>query len=103
MRSSELPGPNFSPGSHIPIPFIEYTMPQQVDSQYDTNHVVTAYDGFSDFPDRPDNLLAVANAAIGAAIAHTPIGFTGPGDVPRRTSGPPSTHEALPRRRIWSP
>lgn len=57
-------------------------MPQQVDSQYDTNHVVTAYDGFSDFPDRPDNLLAVANAAIGAAIAHTPIGFTGPGDVP---------------------
>ncbi|TXB91629.1 PE-PPE domain-containing protein, partial [Mycobacterium tuberculosis] len=72
----------FPPGSHIPIPFIEYTMPQQVDSQYDTNHVVTAYDGFSDFPDRPDNLLAVANAAIGAAIAHTPIGFTGPGDVP---------------------
>lgn len=72
----------FPPGSHIPIPFIEYTMPQQVDSQYDTNHVVTAYDGFSEFPDRPDNLLAVANAAIGAAIAHTPIGFTGPGDVP---------------------
>ncbi|OMC19432.1 PE-PPE domain-containing protein [Mycobacterium colombiense] len=70
----------FKPGDRIPI--IDYTMPAPVDSQYDTNKIVAAYDGFADFPDRPDNLLADVNALLASAIVHTPAAFTGPGDVP---------------------
>lgn len=78
----------FPPGSYIPI--IDYTMPKEVDdkTQYDTNKVFAAYDGLADFPDRPTNLVAVANATFGAAIGHTPSAFTTPEDVPaqnRRT------------------
>jgi diacyltrehalose acyltransferase len=70
----------FPPGSYIPL--IDYTMPKPVESQYDTNKVVAAYDGLADFPDRPDNLVSVANATAASAIVHTPAAFTGPGDVP---------------------
>jgi diacyltrehalose acyltransferase len=70
----------FPPGSYIPL--IDYTMPKQVDSQYNSNRVIATYDGLSDFPDRPDNLWADANAFAAAAIVHTPAAFTGPGDVP---------------------
>lgn len=70
----------FPPGSYIPV--IDYTMPQPVESQYDTNKIVASYDGLADFPDRPDNLLADANAFVASAIVHTPAAFTGPGDVP---------------------
>jgi diacyltrehalose acyltransferase len=70
----------FPPGSYIP--FIDYTMPQPVESQYDTNRVIATYDGLSDFPDRPDDLVADANAFAASAIVHTPAAFTGPGDVP---------------------
>lgn len=70
----------FGPGKYIP--FIDYTMPQKVDSQYDTNHIIATYDGLADFPDRPDNLLAVANATAASTIVHTSAAFTGPGDVP---------------------
>jgi diacyltrehalose acyltransferase len=70
----------FPPGSYIPL--IDYTMPQPVESQYDTNKIVAAYDGLADFPDRPDNAVAVANATAASAIEHTPAAFTGPGDVP---------------------
>lgn len=70
----------FPPGSYIPL--IDYTMPKPVDSQYDTNRIVAAYDGLADFPDRPDNLVSVANATAASAIVHTPAAFTGPGDVP---------------------
>jgi hypothetical protein len=70
----------FAPGDYIPL--IDYTMPQPVESQYDTNKVIAAYDGLADFPDRPGNVLAVANATAASAIVHTPAAFTGPGDVP---------------------
>lgn len=70
----------FKPGDYIPI--IDYTMPASVESQYDTNRIVAAYDGMADFPDRPTNLLAVANAVVAAGIAHTPAAFTNPGDLP---------------------
>jgi hypothetical protein len=70
----------FKPGSYIP--FIDYTMPEQVDSQYDSNRVIATYDGLADFPDRPDNLVAVANATMASTIVHTSAAFTGPGDVP---------------------
>ena len=70
----------FPPGTFIPV--IDYTMPKPVESQYDTTVVVTAYDGIADFPDRPENLVSVANAFMGAAIVHTPAAFTSPADVP---------------------
>jgi diacyltrehalose acyltransferase len=70
----------FKPGDYIPL--IDYTVPPRVDSQYDTNKVVATYDGLADFPDRPDNLLAGANALAASAIVHTPAAFTGPQDVP---------------------
>ena len=59
-------------------------MPKQVDdqTQYNTNKVFAAYDGLADFPDRPTDLVAVANATFGAAIGHTPSAFTTPDDVP---------------------
>jgi diacyltrehalose acyltransferase len=70
----------FPPGSYMPV--IDYTMPPVVDSQYDTNRIVTAYDGIADAPDRPDNVLAMTNAAVAAAFVHTPAAFTKPSDVP---------------------
>ena len=70
----------FPPGSYIP--FIDYTMPKPVESQYDSNRVVATYDGLSDFPDRPDNIISDVNAFAASAIVHTPAAFTGPGDVP---------------------
>lgn len=70
----------FKPGDYIPL--IDYTMPKKVDSQYDSNRIVATYDGLADFPDRPDNVLAVLNATMASTIVHTSAAFTGPGDVP---------------------
>ena len=64
------------------VPMIDYVIPPVVDSQYDTTRVIAAYDGISDFPDRPENLISVANSIMGAAIVHTPVAFTHPSDVP---------------------
>jgi hypothetical protein len=70
----------FGPGEYIPL--IDYTMPKKVDSQYDSNRIVAAYDGLADFPDRPENPFAVANAIAGSMITHTPAAFTSPDVVP---------------------
>ncbi|MBY0442941.1 MAG: PE-PPE domain-containing protein [Mycobacteriaceae bacterium] len=70
----------FPPGSYIPL--VDYTMPQQPESQYDSNRVFAAYDGLADFPDRPDNLIALINCAFGAAIGHTPAAFAHRSDAP---------------------
>lgn len=70
----------FPPGSTVPV--LDYTMPQRVDSQYDQKKIVAVYDGFADFPDRPDNLISVANSLAGSAIGHTPAAFTRPDMVP---------------------
>jgi len=64
------------------VPFLNYTMPAPVESQYDTTIVAGAYDGIADFPDRTDNLVSVANALVGGGTVHTPIAFTSPEDVP---------------------
>jgi hypothetical protein len=71
---------NFPPGTYIPV--VNYTVPKPVESQYDTNVVVAAYDGFGDFPDKPWNLISLANAVIGSTTVHTPAAFTSPDDVP---------------------
>lgn len=70
----------FGPGEYIPL--IDYTMPPETESQYSSNRVVAMYDGLADFPDRPQNVFAVANAVAGSAITHTPAAFTSPDIVP---------------------
>jgi diacyltrehalose acyltransferase len=70
----------FDPGTYFPI--VGVTQREHVESQYDTNVVVAEYDGVADFPDRPTNLLSVANAIFGAHYVHTPAAFTSPADVP---------------------
>lgn len=37
-------------------------MPAPVESQYHTDQFVSPYDSIADFPDRPDNLFALANS-----------------------------------------
>lgn len=73
---------NFSVGTVVPS--LDYRIPEPVESQYDTYHFVSAYDSIADWPDRQDNLIAVANAIVGLATGHTAVAFTNPEMVPER-------------------
>lgn len=53
-------------------PLVRYTYSSPVQSKYDTTSVVAMYDGFADFPDRVNNLTAVANAIAGEFLFHVP-------------------------------
>lgn len=64
------------------VPALDYTIPPPVESQYDTSVFISAYDSIADFPDRPDNLLALANTLVGLATGHTAVAFTNPSMVP---------------------
>jgi diacyltrehalose acyltransferase len=64
------------------VPALDYTMPPPYESQYDTNRFVAAYDMIADFPDRPDNLFALANTLMGEATGHTAVAFTDPSMAP---------------------
>ncbi len=64
------------------VPALDYTMPPQYESQYDTNRFVAAYDSIADFPDRPDNMFALANTLMGLATGHTAVAFTNASMVP---------------------
>ncbi|WP_280825756.1 acyltransferase PE [Mycobacterium sp. OTB74] len=71
---------NFPVGSVVPA--LDYTMKPPVESQYDTYQFVSAYDSIADWPDRPDNLMALLNAVVGLATGHTAVAFTNPSNVP---------------------
>ena len=71
---------NFPVGSVVPA--LDYRMPAPVESQYDTHTFVSAYDSIADWPDRQDNMMAVANAIVGLATGHTAVAFTNPSMVP---------------------
>jgi diacyltrehalose acyltransferase len=64
------------------VPAMDYRIPAPVESQYHTDQFVSAYDSIADFPDRPDNLFALANSIAGLATGHTAIAFTNPSNVP---------------------
>jgi diacyltrehalose acyltransferase len=64
------------------VPALDYRVPAPVESQYDTKMFVSAYDSIADFPDRPDNMFALANTLMGLATGHTAVAFTNPGMVP---------------------
>jgi hypothetical protein len=57
-------------GTYIPI--LDLTTGLPPDSQYDSTVIVQQYDGVADFPDRPWNVVAVANALMGILYYHLP-------------------------------
>ena len=68
-------------GFRIPLLGWTVTRPED-DSEYNTVVVVGEYDFTADFPDRPWNLLALANSLVGFAYSHGPSALTDPDDVP---------------------
>lgn len=64
------------------VPALDYRVPPPFESQYDTKVFVSAYDSIADFPDRPDNMFALANTLMGLATGHTAVAFTNPRMVP---------------------
>jgi diacyltrehalose acyltransferase len=71
---------NFPVGSVVPA--LDYRIPAPVESQYHTDQFVSAFDSIADFPDRPDNLLALINGLVGIPSSHTAVAFTNPSMVP---------------------
>ncbi|MGE2832848.1 PE-PPE domain-containing protein [Mycobacterium sp. SMC-4] len=63
-------------------PRYDYTYQPAPQTEYDTIEVTGEYDGLADFPDRPWNLLAVANAFVGSVFVHVPVMFADLDDVP---------------------
>ncbi len=64
----------FKEGTYIPI--LNYRVTRIAQSPYDTTVVIGEYDGWSDPPDRPWNLVASANALAGIVYVHGPPSFT---------------------------
>jgi len=60
----------FKEGTYIPI--LKYRVSRIAESPYDTTIVIGEYDGWSDPPDRPWNLVSSANALAGIAYVHGP-------------------------------
>lgn len=60
----------FPAGTFIPV--LNYRVSRIPETPYDTTLVIGEYDGWSDPPDRPWNLLASANALLGIAYVHGP-------------------------------
>lgn len=52
------------------VPLIGLTPVAAPETPYDTVFVTGEYDGWSDFPDRPWNLLSMANALLGTVYVH---------------------------------
>jgi hypothetical protein len=59
------------PGLYIPILDFSFNGAARTDSQFDTVEINRQYDGFTDFPLYPLNLLADLNAVLGIAYVHT--------------------------------
>lgn len=71
----------FKEGTRIPL--LNYTVSRVARSPYPTTVVIGEYDGWADPPDRPWNLAAVANAAMGLIYVHGPAMWDiDLGDVP---------------------
>jgi PE-PPE domain-containing protein len=58
------------PGLYIPILDLTFNGPAPTDTQFHTTEDINQYDGFSDFPLYPLNLLATANAVAGILYVH---------------------------------
>jgi pimeloyl-ACP methyl ester carboxylesterase len=69
----------FKEGTFIPI--LNYRVSRVAESPYDTTIVIGEYDGWSDPPDRPWNLVSSANALAGLVYVHGPPIFTADPDA----------------------
>ena len=74
-------GAFFPPGFRIPVVGWTANRPPS-DSAYDTVVVVGEYDVTADFPDRPWNLLALANGILGFDYTHGASSLSSPSEVP---------------------
>lgn len=63
-------------------PILGYTFAPLPDTPYNTVVVEGEYDGYVDFPDRPWNLLSVANAVVGGVFMHITSAYTDLDTVP---------------------
>ncbi len=64
------------------IPFLNYRVSRVPESPYLTTIVIGEYDGWSDPPDRPWNLVSLLNSALGAlAYVHGQTSLADPADV----------------------
>lgn len=82
---------------------LNYTYRPAPITPYDVVVVTGEYDGFADFPDRPWNLLAVANAMAGAVVVHVPVMYGSLSSVPAENitvetnaEGGTTTHYLVP-------
>ena len=57
-------------GLYIPILDVTFNGPERTDTQFDTVSINRQYDGFSDFPLYPLNLVSTANALLGVLYVH---------------------------------
>ena len=57
-------------GLYIPILDFSFNGPARTDTQFDTVEIVQKYDGFTDFPLYPLNLVADLNAVLGIIYVH---------------------------------
>ena len=95
----------FKEGTYIPL--LNYRVSHVPQSPYPTTIVIGEYDGWADPPDRPWNLVSLANAALGLVYVHGPASWVvDPLDVPSENTtveGTVTTHlvptEKLPLTR----
>ena len=87
----------FKVGTYIPI--LNYRVSRIAESPYDTTIVIGEYDGWSDPPDRPWNLVSSANALAGIVYVHgPPILAADPTDVPPENMIPRTAKSTGPSR-----
>lgn len=93
QRSTPLSNALFTylPTGHIPV--LDYDNQRPPESKYDTIVIVSEYDGYADFPDRPWNALAVANALMGISVVHSSTMSADPAQIP--TQNTTTTHNSL--------
>ena len=58
------------PGLYVPILDLTFNGPAPTDTQFDTVEIIRQYDGSSDFPLYPLNLVSTANAVLGIVYVH---------------------------------
>ena len=58
------------PGLYVPILDVSFNGPAPTDTQFDTVEILRQYDGASDFPLYPLNLVSTANVLLGALYVH---------------------------------
>ncbi len=74
------------------------------DTPYRGTEVIRQYDGWADWPSKPGNLLAMANAAVGALMAHPnyiKVDLDDPANVRYTPAGPDGSPGAVTY--VWAP